>query len=163
MIDWVGRRMCHMSYVSHMSDVSHVLRVTCPTCHLSYVSLVLCVTYPPTLEPLDLIVNRPTQSILNIPFQVNGLHKSILLIVQYKYTKSCSEDFILKNLILRTRSCGTTIITQHSWLFHFGQAEICLFEMICSTVVQPVPWKIRLEMVIRMQNEILIRIMKLLW
>jgi len=62
-------------------------------------------------------------------------HKSILLIVQYKYLKSCSEDFILKNLILRTRSSGTTFITQHSWLLRFRQAEICLAEMICTTVV----------------------------
>jgi len=55
--------------------------------------------------------------------------------VQYKYLKSCSEDFILKNLILRTRLCGTAFITQHSWLLHFCQAEICLVEMICTTVV----------------------------
>jgi len=32
-----------------------------------------------------------------IPFQVNRFHKSILLIVQYKSLKSCSEDLILKN------------------------------------------------------------------
>jgi len=42
-------------------------------------------------------VNRPTQSIMYIPFQVNICHKSILLILQYKYWKSCSEDLILKN------------------------------------------------------------------
>jgi len=40
---------------------------------------------------------RPTQSIMYIPFQVNRFQKSILLIVQYKYPKSCSEDFFLKN------------------------------------------------------------------
>jgi len=40
-----------------------------------------------------------------------------------------------KNLILRTRPCGTAFITQHSWLLHFRQAEICLVEMICTTVV----------------------------
>jgi len=40
-----------------------------------------------------------------------------------------------KNLILRTRPCGTTFITQHSWLHHFRQAEICLVEMICTTLV----------------------------
>jgi len=32
-----------------------------------------------------------------IPFQVNMCHQSILLILQYKYLKSFSEDFILKN------------------------------------------------------------------
>ena len=47
--------------------------------------------------------------------------KSILLVVQYrgKYSKSCSEDFILQDLILRTRLCGTGFIAQPSWLFHF--------------------------------------------
>jgi len=40
-----------------------------------------------------------------------------------------------KNLILRTRPSNTAFITQHSWLLHFRQAEICLVEMICSTVV----------------------------
>ena len=63
------------------------------------------------------------------------ISQKCLLIVQYKYLKSCSEDFILKNLILRTRSCGTAFITQRSWLFHFHQAEICLVEMFCTTVV----------------------------
>jgi len=81
---------------------------------------------------------RPTQSMIYVPLQVIRFHKSILLIVQYKYLKSCSENFILKNLILRTRSCGTAFITQHCWLLHFGQAEICLVEMICTTVV-PAP------------------------
>ena len=78
---------------------------------------------------------RPTQSIIYVPLQVIRLHNNILLIVQYKNLKSCSEDFILKNLILRTRSCGTAFITQHSWLLHFRQAEICLVEIICTTVV----------------------------
>jgi len=60
---------------------------------------------------ITIILIRPTQSIMNIPFKVNRFHNSFLLIVTYKYLKSCSEDFILKNLILRTKSCGTTTIT----------------------------------------------------
>jgi len=36
---------------------------------------------------------RPTQSIMLVPIQVNRLQKSILLVVQYKYLKSCSGDF----------------------------------------------------------------------
>jgi len=78
---------------------------------------------------------RTTQSIIYVPLQVIRFHKSIVLIVQYKYLKSCSEDLILKGLILRTRSCGTAFITQHSWLLHSVQAEICLVEMISTTVV----------------------------
>ena len=34
---------------------------------------------------------RPTQSVICVPLQVNRFQKSILLIVQYKYSKSCSE------------------------------------------------------------------------
>ena len=47
---------------------------------------------------------RPTQWKMYIPFQVNRFIEITLLTVQYKYLKSCSEDFILKNLLLRTRS-----------------------------------------------------------
>jgi len=82
-----------------------------------------------------IVCNRPTQSIIYVPLQVIRFQKIILLIVQYKCLKSCSEDFIIKNLILRTRSCGNVFITQHSWLLHFRLAEICLAEMICNTVV----------------------------
>jgi len=67
---------------------------------------------------------RPTQSIMYVPLQVNMFLKSILLIVQYKYLKSCSGDFILQNLILRTLSRGTGFITQSSWVFYFLQTTL---------------------------------------
>ena len=51
-----------------------------------------------------------TQRIMHVPLLVNGFHQSILLIIPYKYFKSCSKDFILQNLILRTKSCGTAFI-----------------------------------------------------
>jgi len=35
---------------------------------------------------------RPTQSIFDVPLQVNRSQKSVLLIVQHKYSKSCSRD-----------------------------------------------------------------------
>jgi len=60
---------------------------------------------------------RPTQSIIYVPLQISRFQESILLIVQYKYLKSCCEDSILQNLILRTRLCGTGLITQPSWFF----------------------------------------------
>jgi len=41
------------------------------------------------------------------------IHNSILLVVQYKHLKSCSKDFKLENLMLRTRLCGTGFIPQH--------------------------------------------------
>jgi len=62
---------------------------------------------------------RPTQSIIYVPSQVNRFQKIILVIVKYKYLESCSGDFTLQNLILRTRSCDTGFITQSSWVFHF--------------------------------------------
>jgi len=55
---------------------------------------------------------RPTQSMIYVPLLVNRFQNSGLLIVQYKYVKSFSEDFILQNLILCTRSCGTGFITE---------------------------------------------------
>ena len=66
---------------------------------------------------------RPTQSIMYVPLQVNRFRKIILLIVQYKYLKSCSRRFYCPNLILRTRLCGTMFITQPSCLFYFHLTE----------------------------------------
>jgi len=60
---------------------------------------------------------RPNQ--MHIPLLVNRFQKSILLIVQHKFLKSCSGLSFLQNLILRTRSCGTGFISQSSWAFHF--------------------------------------------
>jgi len=67
----------------------------------------------------DFYRDRPTQSMIHVPSLVNRFQNMILLIVQYKYLKSCSGDFILQNLILRTRSCGTGFITHSSWVLHF--------------------------------------------
>jgi len=61
---------------------------------------------------------------IHVPLLVNRFQKSGSLIVQYKYLKSCSEDFILQNLILRTRSCGTGFITKPSWLLHFQPTKM---------------------------------------
>jgi len=57
--------------------------------------------------------DRPTQSFIYVPLLVCVFHRSILLIVQYKYLESCSKDFKLLNLILCTRLCGTGFIPQH--------------------------------------------------
>jgi len=59
-----------------------------------------------------------------VPLLVNRFQKSVLLIVQYKYLKFCSGDFILQNLILRTISCGTGFITEPSWLLHFQPTKM---------------------------------------
>ena len=61
----------------------------------------------------------PTQSMIYVPLLVCVFHKSIWLVFQYKYFKSCSKDFKLQNLILRTRLCGTGFIPQHCWVVDF--------------------------------------------
>jgi len=70
-----------------------------------------------------LFTNCPTQSIVYVPLQVNRSQKCIWLNVQYKYIKSVPEIFILQNLILRTRLCGTGFITQPSWFLDFHMTE----------------------------------------
>ena len=43
-------------------------------------------------DPGDIIPGVTARSIIYVPLQVIRFHKSILLIVQYEYLKSCSED-----------------------------------------------------------------------
>jgi len=72
-----------------------------------------------------------TQSIMYAPLQVNRSHKCILLIVQYKYIRSCSGDFYSPesdppHKIMR---CWIYYSTQLS--FGFPPDRICQVEMIC--------------------------------
>jgi len=68
---------------------------------------------------------------------VDRFQKSALLIVQYKYSKNCCEDFILQDLILRTRisvlllllgPVGCFISTRSIWL-----GEIFLYQLGTSS------------------------------
>jgi len=79
---------------------------------------------------------HPTQSIMYVPLQVNRFQKSILRIVQYKYLKSYSRDFILQNLILRTRSCGSGFITLSNWVFHFQQTTLVRWKCFVPQLYQ---------------------------
>jgi len=131
-----------MSHVTRMNESCHAYESTCTARCVSLCLVCFRFTlfhllsfHSVSCSFVSLCLICPTQSIIHVPLQSIRFHKSILLIVQYKYSKSCTEDFILKNLILRTRSCSTAFITQHSWLLHFHQAEICLVEIICTTVV----------------------------
>ena len=100
--------LCMHAYISVWHDsFTWVIRV-----YIRYVSVSHACTLAHTLT-------HPTQSIMYVPLQVNRFQKSVLFIVQYKYLKSCSGDLILQNLILRTRSCGTCLITQSTCGFHF--------------------------------------------
>ena len=76
-------------------------------------------------------VIRPTQSIMYVTLQVNRSQKCILLIVQYKYLKSCSGDFYSPesdppHKIMRYRVYYSTQLS-----FWFPPDRICQAEMIC--------------------------------
>ena len=77
---------------------------------------------------------RPTQSMIYVHLlaSVKRFQESILLIVQYKYSKSCTEDFTLQDLNLRTGLCGTGFISQHSRVvdFHLINDQP---EMVCTS------------------------------
>jgi len=74
---------------------------------------------------------RPTQSVMYVPLQVNRFAQSILLIVQYRYLKSCSGDFYSPesdppHKIMRYWFYYSI------WLgFSFPPDRICQVEMIC--------------------------------
>ena len=88
------------------------------------------------MSELGHLCARLTQTIIYVPLQVNIFQKSILLIVQYKYLKSCSGNFILQNLILRTRSCGTGFVAQSSWVFHFHQTTLVWWKCFVPQLYQ---------------------------
>ena len=46
---------------------------------------------------------------------------------------ACAQN--IKSQIQTANSCGTSLITQFSWVFHFHLTEICQLEMFCTTVV----------------------------
>ena len=78
-----GFHVTHMhSYVTHMhSYVCHNSHIWMHTCDM----VLWCY--------MNMSGFRPTQSVMYVPLQVNGLAESILLIIQYRYLKSCSGDF----------------------------------------------------------------------
>ena len=122
MIDWVGLKtgcIVQPKLPKWWPQLCRVLRRSLFKTNLVEFSLI-CVV----IQSLNLWTIHPSQSIMYVPLQVNRFQKSILLIVQYKHLKSCSGDFIFRNLILRTRSCGTGFVTRHIWLLHFRLTEI---------------------------------------
>ena len=59
---------------------------------------------------------------------------------------------------------GGVLFFDDNWAVTSYRCEIKEDDMFSKlAAVQPVPWKMRLEMIIRMQNEILIGIIKLLF
>ena len=83
-------------------------------------------------DPINHVYSLPGKQISNFFFTYPSIQIFKILFRGFFSQKS------IENLILRTRSYGTALITQHSWLLHFRQAEICLVEMICTKVVPTV-------------------------
>jgi len=63
---------------------------------------------------------RATQSIIYVHGMIARFREIVLLIVQNKYKRYQT----LRDLILRTKLCGTRLITQPGWLIHFRQINI---------------------------------------
>jgi len=124
---WMHQSHLYMRHVTHINvNVTHMSHVW--TTHEWHVQQIVYMQF-------DMCV-RPTQSIMYDPLQVNRFQKNILLIVQYKYLNHVPEIFILQNLILRTRSCGTGCITQSSWVFHFHQTTLVWWKYFVPQLYQ---------------------------
>jgi len=63
--------------------------------------------------------HRPTQLLMYIHSLIYRFQVINLLILQYKYKKSCAEDQMLLDLILRMRLCSMAFDTHPLWLFDF--------------------------------------------
>ena len=74
---------------------------------------------------------RPTQSIVYVPLQVNRSQKCILLIVQYKYIKSCSGDFCSQESDPPHKIMRYWVYYSTQLAFGFPPDRICQVEMIC--------------------------------
>ena len=79
-------------------------------------------------------IYHPTQSIIYVPLQVNRFRKSILLVVQYKYLKSCSE--IVFSRIWSSAQDHTVLFYYSIQLgFPFPPDHHGRVEIFCTTVV----------------------------
>jgi len=74
---------------------------------------------------------RPTQSIMYVPLQVNTSQKYILLVVQYKYIKSCSGDFYSPESDPPHKIMRYWVYYSTQLCFWFPPDRICQVEMIC--------------------------------
>jgi len=75
--------------------------------------------------------NRPTQSIMYVSLQVNRSQKCILLIVQYKYIKSCSGDFYSPESDPPFKIMRYWVYYSTQLVFGFPSDRICQVETIC--------------------------------
>ena len=119
---------CH-SYVTWLIGVWNVL-FKCDVAN-AYVSWLR----PPFMCDTTHSCVRPTQSVMYVPLQVNRFHESILLIVQYKYLKSWSEDFYCPESHPPHKIMSYWVYYSIWWGFSFPPDYASLVEMFCTTVV----------------------------
>ena len=75
--------------------------------------------------------DRPTQSMMYVPLQVNRCQKCILLIVEYKYVKSYSGDFYSPESDPPHKIMRCWVYYSTQLCFRFPPDRICQAEMIC--------------------------------
>jgi hypothetical protein len=110
-------------HVSHVWQLTYICLMSHMRCERHHVR----VTY--MWETFHMI--RPTQSIMYVPLQVNRSQKSILLIVQYKYLKSCTGDFYSPQSDPPHKIMRYWIYYSTQLCFGFPPDRICQVEMIC--------------------------------
>jgi len=67
---------------------------------------------------------RPTQSIMYVPLQANRFQESILVIIHYKYLKSCSGDFYSPESDPPHKIMRHWFYYSSSWFNHFQLATL---------------------------------------
>jgi len=114
---------------SHMRHAAHTLACAV-TRHPRRARVSVAMSY--MTSDMSLAVSlRPTQSIMYVPLQVNRSQKCILLIVQYKYIKSCSGDFYFPESDPPHKIMRYWVYYSTQLCFGFPPDRICQVEMIC--------------------------------
>ena len=96
---------------------------------VKYIALIIGRDWPRLLQPLAQSLIKSTGTLAdprNNLYSLTGksISKNYFTYRSVQYLKSCSGDFILQNLILRTRLCGTGFIPQLSCVFDFRQKSV---------------------------------------
>ena len=100
-----------------MKNNSYILLHACSVTVQFWVSFDFNISYSCLLR------FRPTQSIMYVPLQVNRFRKSVLLIIQYKYLKSCSGDFYCQESDPPHKIMRYWLYYSICWFFHFQLTE----------------------------------------
>jgi len=116
------RWICHIFLQIYTRSICHTYARYPHICKISPHMSHLCVRYPHVCQ-MNTPHIRPTQSIMYVPLQVNRFRKSVLLIVQYKYLKSCSGDFYSQESDPPHKIMRYWLYYSICWFFHFHLTE----------------------------------------